>query len=96
MLRVNTENFTPMYNTLHEPYSTLRCRNKTMNSYVVVCTVKCTTEINDASSTNVCKKILVLALVFLHSVIIDDTDTSLTILVMVPVDVVFLGQPNPS
>ena len=89
MLRFNTENFTPMYNTLHEPYSALRCRNKTMNSYIVVCIVKCTTEINDASSMNVCKNILVLALVFLHSVIINETDTSSTILVMVPVDSVF-------
>ena len=53
---VNTENFTPMYNTLCEPYSAFRCRNKTMNSYIVVCTVKCSTEINDASSMNVCKK----------------------------------------
>ena len=67
-----------------------------MNSYFVVCTVKCATEINNASSTNVCKNILVFALVFLHSVIIDETDTSSTILVMVPVDADFLGWLNPS
>ena len=96
MFRVKTKNFTPMSKTLCQPYSTLQYRNKTMNSYVVVCKAKCTNEINDTSSTNVCKKILVLALVFPHSVIIDETDTSSTILVMVPVDMGFLGQQNPS
>ena len=66
-----------------------------MNLYIVVCNVKCTNEINDATSTNVCKKILVLALVFLHSVIIDETNTSFTILVMAPVDAVFRGSQIP-
>ena len=95
MLKVKTKNSTPMYKDLCQPYSTLQYRNKTTNSYIVVCKAKCTNEIDDASSMNVCKKILVLALVFLHSVIIDETDTSSTILVMVPVDAGFWGQQNP-
>ena len=69
---------------------TLGYRNMTKKLYTVICGANNESEINIVRRINACKKIFLLALVLVHSTVVDTIfDISLTILVMVPVDTGF-------
>ena len=64
--------------------------------YTTICSVNNKSEINVVRRINACKKIFLLALVLVHSTVLDTNfNTFSTILVMVPVNAGFSGRLDP-
>ena len=89
ILRVNNENLMCMSEALLKTDFTILHRNTIMNLCITVCDVNNESETNVVMRINACKKIFLLALVLVHSIVVGIIfDIFWTILVMVPVEVV--------
>ena len=85
-----------MFEALLKIDFTISYRSMIMNLWITICNVNSESERTLLEGKNACKKIFLLALVLVHSTVVDIiSNISLTILVMVPVEVGFCKGLDP-